>query len=94
MTDAQKRYVDLANELELNNEKNKLIREEMEGLQSEIGVNTMFQSEEGLVYQIVEVKGKYVYFSPIDYIRTKRPDETKGDLSMKKAEEAGFKPLK
>jgi hypothetical protein len=42
------------------------------------------------VYKIVEPEGKFVTFEKISYIRTRRSDEARGDLSLKEAEAAGF----
>lgn len=57
---------------------------------TEIGVNGYFQDLEGTVYKIVEPEGKYITFDKISYIRTRRMEEKRGDLSLKEAEEAGF----
>ncbi len=57
---------------------------------AEIGVGGMFQDEEGTVYQIIEPEGKFVHFEKLSVIRTKRPGEERGELSAKKAQEAGF----
>lgn len=62
-----------------------------EALRKEMGIDAMFQGPDGIVYQITEPEGKWVTFEKTSYIRTKRPDEARGDLSVKKAEEAGFK---
>jgi hypothetical protein len=50
----------------------------------------MFQDNEGTVYQVVVPDGKWVPYETLSYIRTRRGDEKKGDLSLVKAEEAGF----
>jgi hypothetical protein len=59
-------------------------------LAKEIGVNSYFQDAEGTVYKIVVPSGRFVHYETISYIRTRRGDEKKGDLSMKEAEGAGF----
>jgi len=59
-------------------------------VESEIGVNGTFQDNEGIVYKITIPEGKFVHFEPLSYVRTKRPHEKRGDLSMKEAEEAGY----
>lgn len=60
-------------------------------LKNEIGLNGMFQDDQGIVYQVVKPKGKFVSYEDLSYIRTKREGEERGELSVKKAEEAGFK---
>lgn len=55
------------------------------------GVGTYFQDAEGTVYKVDKQEGKFVHFEPFCIKRTRREGETKGDLSMKEAEEAGFK---
>jgi hypothetical protein len=52
--------------------------------------NEMFQDEQGVVYKLVEPTGTFIEFKKLDYQRTRRPGETKGSLSIKEAEEAGF----
>jgi hypothetical protein len=55
-------------------------------LAAEIGVGGAFRDHQGIVYKIVEPKGKFVYFEKLSYVRTKRPNEVKGSLSVKEAE--------
>lgn len=50
----------------------------------------MFQDDEGTVYKIVIPEGKFVHFEHIGYVRTRRLDEKRGDLSIKDAEAAGY----
>lgn len=52
--------------------------------------NEMFQDEEGTVYKFVRPDGTFIKFTDLDYVRTRRNGETKGSLSMKEAEAAGF----
>ena len=66
------------------------LKEVTEQLAKEIGIGGMFQDLEGTVYKVVEPEGKFVHFEKISYVRTKRPDEKRGDLSVKEAQEAGF----
>ena len=57
-----------------------------------MGVDTRLQDPiDGVVYQIVEPNGQWVSYSKIDYIRTRKGNEKAGTLSLKKAEEWGFK---
>lgn len=62
----------------------------MESVAKEVGINGYFQDNEGTVYKVVEPDGKYVNFEKISYVRTRRLNEKRGDLSLKEAEEAGF----
>jgi hypothetical protein len=91
MTDAQVRFV----ELEQRKEEVKKYFEELnlavEAVSKEIGINGMFQDYNGIVYKVVIPDGKFVHFEKISYVRTRRPHEKRGDLSMKEAELAGFK---
>lgn len=90
MTPAQKKFVSL----EKKKEEVKLFFEELKNavaeVAKEVGVNGYFQDEEGTVYKIVEPEGKFVTFEKISYVRTRRLNEKRGDLSLKEAEEAGY----
>ncbi len=62
-----------------------------EAVKAEIGLNSYFQDPAtGCVYKIVKPEGRFVEYKDVGYVRTKKPDEKRGDLSMKEAEEAGF----
>jgi hypothetical protein len=91
MTEAQKKFV----ELEKQKETVKKYFEELNAacvqVAKEVGINGMFQDIEGIVYKVVEPEGKFVYFERISYVRTRRPHEKRGDLSMKEATDAGYK---
>ncbi len=91
MTEAQKRFV----ELERKKEDVKKFFDELaaatEALVAETGVGSYFQDEQGVVYKVVVPEGKFVHFEKYSYVRTRRPHEKRGDLSMKEAEAAGFK---
>jgi len=53
--------------------------------------HTHFQDpEDGTVFQIVEPKGRYVYFERYGYERTRREGEARGSLSLKAAKELGY----
>jgi hypothetical protein len=90
MTEAQRNFVNL----ERKKEEVKKFFEDLaaatEAVSKEIGVNGYFQDEQGIVYKVVVPEGKFVHFEKLSYIRTRRPHEKRGDLSMKEAEEAGF----
>jgi hypothetical protein len=63
----------------------------VEELIAENGIGHSFQDNEGIVYQLVEQDGKWVTFDRFSLDRTKRPGEERGTLSVKKAQELGFK---
>ena len=90
MTDKQKRFV----ELERRKDEIKKFYEDFEKATTELigeqGLNSFFQDEQGTVYKLVELDGRYVTFDRFGYIRTKRPGEDRGTLSMKEAKEHGF----
>jgi hypothetical protein len=54
------------------------------------GISHHFQDECGIVYQLVELEGRYVNFDRYGLERTKRPGEDRGSLSIKKAKELGY----
>lgn len=91
MTEAQKKFV----ALEKKKSEYKAWMEELTNAIAEVakesGVNSYFQDEHGTVYKIVVPDGKFVYFDKVSYVRTRRGDEKRGDLSLKEAQEAGFK---
>lgn len=90
MTDAQKRFI----ELEKKKEEVKKYFDELqaacEAVAKEIGLNTMFQDNEGTVYRMVIPEGRYVNFDRIGYERTRRTGEKSGTISLKDARDAGF----
>ena len=86
----QNKFVEVANAIESLKEQMKDKNEELEQLMTELGVGTMFQSAEGLVYKIEVPKGTFVSYRGISYARTKRAEESKGSLSKKEAQTAGF----
>lgn len=66
------------------------LSEAVNAVAKEIGINSLFQDEHGIVYKIVEPAGRFVNYEKISYVRTKRSHEKNGTLSVKEAEEAGF----
>lgn len=90
MTPSQEKFV----QLEKRKEEIKKYFEELkvatEAVAAEIGINGYFQDNDGTVYKIIEPEGRFVSFDKISYVRTRRMDEKRGDLSLKEAEEAGF----
>ena len=92
MTEVQKKFV----KLEKQKEEVKKFFEELSDtiteLQKEVGLNGMFQDDEGTVYKIVEPDGKYIQFDKVSYLRTRRLNEERSPLplAIKEAEAAGF----
>jgi hypothetical protein len=90
MTDAQKRFVTLEKQKSEVKKFFESLKEATEAVAKEVGINGYFQDEDGTVYKVVEPDGKFVTFEKISYVRTRRMDEARGDLSLKEAEAAGF----
>ena len=90
MTEAQKRFVALEKQKEEIKKYFEQLKEATEAVAKEVGINGYFQDLEGIVYKIVEPEGKFVTFERTSYVRTRRPHEKRGDLSIKEATEAGF----
>lgn len=91
MTDAQKKFLEIAKRVEILKEEMKALTPTLEELMLEIKPGTMFQDEEtGLVYKIEVPSGTFITFKKVDYVRTKKAGETKGSLSKSDAEAAGF----
>lgn len=85
------RFFTLAKKYESLTEEMRACKDEMNKVMAEIGEGKFIQDPSDMtVYQIVIPQGRYVYFDPISYVRTRKVDEDRGDLSIKKAEEAGF----
>lgn len=90
MTPTQSRFVELERKKEDIKKYYEQLKEATEALAKELGINGHFIDDQGIVYQVVEPEGKFVTFEKISYIRTKRPHEKRGDLSVKKAQELGY----
>lgn len=90
LTEKQKTFV----ELEKQKDEYKLffdkLKQATQEVADEIGIEGMFQDDEGTVYQITIPEGRFVHYEKLTYIRTRRGEEKRGDLSLKKAMEAGF----
>lgn len=91
MTELQKKFVELERKKEEVKKYFEQLTEACQALSKEIGINGYFQDDQGIVYKVVIPEGKFVHFDKISYVRTKRPHERAGDLSMKEAESVGFK---
>lgn len=91
MTDQQQKFLELSKRYEALKEEMKAIKPTLQELMLEIGEGNHFQDpSDGTVFKIVKPTGTFIQFDPISYERTKRVGETKGSLSMKKAEELGY----
>jgi len=92
MTEAQAKFIELSKQYESLKESMKAHKQELVELMAEIGVGSHFQDpEDGTVFQIVKPSGTFISFDEVAYERTKRNGEAKGTLSMKKADELGYK---
>ena len=90
MTEAQKKFVALEKQKAEVKKFYENLMLAIEEVKAEVGIDGFFQDEEGTVYKIVVPDGKFVTFDHISYVRTRRTDEARGDLSIKAAEAAGF----
>lgn len=90
LSEAQKRFVKLEKQKEEVKAYFEQLKNAVEEVAKEVGINGYFQDEDGTVYKVVEPEGKFVTFDKISYVRTRRMDEKRGELSLKEAEEAGF----
>ena len=92
MNDQQKRFFELATRLEQIDDERQKVKEELEVVMNNLGLNTYHQDPQtGLVYKIEKPKGRFVYNIDIDYKRTAKLGERGGTvLSKKEAEEQGF----
>lgn len=90
LSEAQKKFIRLEKQKEEVKQYFENLKSAVEEVAKEVGINGYFQDEDGTVYKIVEPEGKFVTFEKLSYVRTRRMDEKRGDLSLKEAEEAGF----
>lgn len=90
MTEAQIKFVELESKKEEVKKYFEELDEALLAVVNEIGINKMFQDNNGIVYKTVVPTYKSVKMDHIGYSRTKRVDEKRGSLSMKEAKEAGF----
>ena len=92
MTDTQRKFFELTKEYEVQKDKLSALRDSMEVVMKELGVDTYLQDPEtALVYKIHVPQGTFVSFRTIDYKRTAKEGERGGNvLSKKEAEEMGF----
>lgn len=91
MTETQKRFVELERKKEEVNKFFEELATATEAVAKETGVGSYFQDEQGIVYKVVVPEGKFVHFEKLSCLRTRRPHEKAGTLSMKEAEAAGYR---
>ena len=90
MTELQNKFVELEKQRTIHKQFFEDLTKATQAVADELGVNGMFQAEDGVVYKIVTPAGRWIQFETISYVRTKREGEQKGSLSIKEAKEAGF----
>jgi len=91
MNDTEKKFLELSKQYEALKAQMKELKPQLHGLMEEIGVGSYIQDTETmLVYKVVRPTGTFISFDQIGYDRTKTALETRGSLSKKEAEEAGF----
>lgn len=87
----QQNFIMLAKKREELVKQLKQLNQELASIMRDLPLGEMFQDPaDGVVYQIVVPAGTFVEYKSVDYIRTRREGETKGTLSMKEAQAAGF----
>jgi hypothetical protein len=87
----QQNFIMLARKREELAKQIKQLNVELASIMRDLPLGEMFQDPaDGIVYQIIAPSGTFVEYKNVDYIRTRREGETKGTLSMKEAQAAGF----
>jgi len=78
--------------IELDNKKAEIKQyyEDLAETLEALGAEAHFKSPDGLVFLVEEADGRYVKFEKLRYIRTKKDDEKRGELSKKRAQELGY----
>jgi hypothetical protein len=91
MNELQQRFLALAKKKEDLVRQLKRLNIELDDTMRQLPLGEMFQDPaDGVVYQVIIPAGTFVEFKSTDYIRTRKEGETKGSLSMKEAQAAGF----
>lgn len=92
MNELEAKFIELADKYESLKEQTKNIKTEMNNLLTQIGVGKYFQNPINMVvYKVEKPRGVFTNYEDISFIRTKKLGEARGDLSVKEANEAGFK---
>jgi hypothetical protein len=85
-------FITLAKKMEDLKRQLKEVQEPLQTVMAEIGLGSHFQDPTtGTVFEIVKPNGTFVSFKEFDYERTKLEGESKGSLSIKRAQELGYK---
>lgn len=90
MTTKQQRFVELERKKDEIKAYYEAFEKALAELVEEQGLESYFQDEHGIVYKLERCDGRWVKFEPFSYVRTKRPGEARGSLSVKEAKEKGF----
>lgn len=91
MNELQTKFVAQAKKLEDLARQMKQANQDLYNTMRDLPLGEMFQDPaDGVVYQVIIPAGTFVEYKALSYIRTKKEGETKGTLSMKEAEAAGF----
>lgn len=90
LTDAQHTLIELDRRKAAITEFYERYEKALAAVVAESGVGCHFQDDEGVVYQLVEPEGRFVYFEKYRANRTRRDEEKAGTLSMTKARELGY----
>lgn len=90
MTEAQKKFVELEKKKEEVKKYFDDLQAAIAAVVKEDGVDSYFLADDGTVYKVVEAEGRWINFDKYSYLRTKRPGEERGTLSLKDAREHGF----
>lgn len=91
LTNEQKKLIELSKKAEETKSELKILKTQIAELLNTIGVGSSFKDPiDGVVFEIVIPKGRFVDHEHIGYERTKREGERAGSLSMKRAKELGY----
>lgn len=94
MTGIQKRFIELDKKKAQYKEFMEQYATAVNDLVQEMGIGGHFQDNEGIVYQVDNCDGKFVYFDKFEVKRTRREGERAGSLSLTKAKDLGYNGVK
>ena len=89
MNNPQEDFLKMVEKYEQLKDAMKELKVKMHESLEKIGPNSYFQGN-GVVFKVVRPEGTFISFDKIGYVRTKKPTEKRGSLSVKEAKEAGF----
>jgi len=89
MNNPQENFLNMVERFEALKEEMKALKLQMHEELESIGPNSYFKGN-GVVFKVVRPEGTFISFDKIGYVRTKKPTEKRGSLSVKEAKEAGF----